>query len=138
MTLTGSERTLFGKPTEDSLAFSCYTEGDLASLAPVRRIMVVAATQTESAAQADASVNTSIVMEELGFRCIACSKPPKPRFYDSEGIAPVIPGPEAKAGARCSARACRSVSARGVCSGLQRVALPHPASLRLLAMPHRS
>lgn len=107
-----SELSHFLKPTEDSLGLSYTTEDNpehdftgsrrlslsyATEHSEYRPRVFCATTQTEVEV-VDAAVNTNIVMDELSFRCIACSKPPKsPMFYNPKGCAPVIPGPEAQA-----------------------------------------
>jgi len=86
---------------DSSLWFSESSGGRSRTLRPPSKRNSGAQTEAPTEAHpevADAAVNTDVVMDAFSFRCTACSKPPTgPRFYDAEGIAPVVPGPEAQA-----------------------------------------
>lgn len=68
-------------PVEDGGSEWCMETDAFTGRRPTHTI----ASQTTRVALVDAAVNTSIVMEEFSFRCIACSKPPPgPRYYSPD------------------------------------------------------
>lgn len=95
---------LSAQTSEDSVFW--YSESTIAarrssqdSRREVRKPTAATAAQTEAPPCVETAVNTDIVMDEFGFRCAACSKPPVPPVIKSksEGCAPVVPGPMALA-----------------------------------------
>lgn len=83
-------------PRPDTLQESCPSQRhlpkDLSCRLFTLREQAVAATQTESPALVEAGMNTTIVMDQLSFRCTNCSKPPALRRAGSDA------GPRGRAG----------------------------------------
>lgn len=80
------DRSAAGRVPESSGAGGSFWISEISAVSapPPRPPMIIATTQT-TLPTVEAAVSTDIVMDDLSFRCVACSKPPAaPRFYNKD------------------------------------------------------